>query len=347
MGFLELDKCKFENDLPAEKTPDGMKIGKEFREKGGSIYNEGSIIIKQTNFIRCYAGEGGAIYNSDIGEIDLSGCMFKSCKALNGNGGAIYNHGTIKYDGLTFIECSSEKIRGKNGGAIYSPNSEVLLDGPIFFKNCRAERGGAIYAKNITFRNIKNLGYDVDNAFDNCYARTRGGAIYTENDVFFSNIDAEISFINCTSTGEGGAIYAFNQVSSNNVYNNQTVHFSNCCTSQISLGGAIYTGTIDANNFSFENCSAELGGAVFSRQYSLFDDCKFTENKAVHGGAIYNVNSKLDLINCEFIDNGLLIDVRSGGMIKSKGSALYCKSYKATDCIFSGNEDSEIIGDKL
>ncbi|WP_405294547.1 hypothetical protein [Methanobrevibacter sp.] len=137
---------------------------------GGSIYNEGAVLLKNCNFSdNSVKNEGGAIYNSQSGAIKIVKCNFLNNDAQN-YGGAISSYGEIDIEESSFNNCYSTY-----GGAISSYNYGTISYS-TFTANL-ATYGGAIYNHLPDDRKIFSSLNTFYSNFTNNEA-TDGGAIY-------------------------------------------------------------------------------------------------------------------------------------------------------------------------
>ena len=191
------------------------------------------------------------------------------------------------------------------GGAIYNDSGRVrIIENSLFQGNHAGETtasgdnlGGAIYNKNgrLTV---------VNSTFDLNFAAGSGGAIFSGRDVFDESgglvlID-DSSFISNTALQDGGAIYLINETNGVLI---TTSDFSE--NGADDSGGAIYSEASDltANLDTFENNTAALGGAIFSKRLTegslssyKSKQSEFTRNTASEiGGAIFSENSDITL----------------------------------------------------
>jgi hypothetical protein len=160
------------------------------------------------------AGDGGAIYNA--GTLALSGCWLFYNRADPGNGGAIQNSGMLTVSNCTFSSNRSYPASPSQGGAINNLGT-LVVNNSLFWYN---DSGGT------------NVGYGG--------AIATTGALTVNNTTFYQN--------SCGSGygGLGGALY----------YSGYALTVNNCtfsqnyCTAQgtYSSGGAIYLNVYGGGN---------------------------------------------------------------------------------------------------
>ena len=108
-------------------------------EKGGGIYNKGTVTQNGGHIDSNTAEQGGGIYNTGVYEAP-SGSLSKNQAVL---GGGVYNEGTITLSGVSSTMCSAEE----KGGAVYQTETGTISYRPgssIDFPS--AKYGGGIFS---------------------------------------------------------------------------------------------------------------------------------------------------------------------------------------------------------
>jgi uncharacterized membrane protein len=207
------------------------------------------------------ADAGGGIYNRNA-NLTLYGVSIYSSTARYGGG--FYNHfGTTSYYNLfpdpndpninddtprlSHLEHNEGSGTGHRGGAVYTYQGLVLLDGLVIRHNT-AESGGAIYLQASGFRGENLI------LAENSATTVGGGAIYNTG---FNNVLWHTTIYSNTATNNGGGIY--------NDSGNLTVNSSIFQGNTASFGGAIHVqgGSVTSNyNYYFDNEDPELGGSI-------------------------------------------------------------------------------------
>ncbi len=146
---------------------------------GGALNNvaNATATIKGT-IQNCKAYNGGAIYNAANGEVVIEeDAILSGNSAVNGNGGAIRNLGS-----LTITKATMKNNRGiknnstyGNGGAVYNSGKLVAID--VTFKGNSATSGGAIY-NNIVSKSTATIEILGGAFVENSASNGTGGAIY-------------------------------------------------------------------------------------------------------------------------------------------------------------------------
>ncbi len=156
----------------------------------GTIYNDGGVLVVQDTTIsnNTATGNGGAIYNTGTLEIVSSENSQTPTKILNNiatNGGAIYNNsnGTAT---IVDVEISNNTATD-NGGAIYNKDSAIIALSSITFAQNGAGTAGAIYNSAVG----ASLIFASDCTFNNNYS-TNTTYGYNTPDVYLSK-DSYIS----------------------------------------------------------------------------------------------------------------------------------------------------------
>ncbi len=235
---------------------------------------------------------------------------------------------TVILDGFT-IRDGAIADDGPNslGGAMYT-TAQVNLNRIMFTAN-RARRGSVTYmiggnASGSTFNNIITRGN---------YANNLGQYVIVFPD--------DVSFTNCIFDGEGipaADRMLFVQQAGNFVIDSCTFRG---ITTPASNGSALYT-TGNQNqtitNTTFEDCSANFGGAILmfgdaevNDSSTVFRNCQFLGNTAARtGGAVYIQDERFEFTDCSFSDNS-----GNAGTVGMFGSA--ADKYSFANCTFTDN----------
>ncbi|ANH78256.1 polymorphic outer membrane protein middle domain-containing protein [Candidatus Chlamydia sanziniae] len=227
-----------------------------------------------------------------------------------------------------------------SGGGLACRNINISNNvGDIFFEqNASADMGGAIYAaqacivsnnRNYTFaRNYTQK--NVSNPSNTC----SGGAIYADGCTISNNL-GKGNFSNNLALSKGGAIYTTNNLT---ILNNTKAILinSNQCNAAKSLGGAVYTAgsmIVSGNKqpIVILNNTAGQGGAIFAEENLVISDneeiIEFANNTAF--GNVWEVGwnpggGAIMSLSCILENNrrGLIFDnnhsYRNGGVFNCK-----------------------------
>ncbi|WP_407414682.1 C1 family peptidase [Methanobrevibacter sp.] len=280
---------------------------------GGNIYATGPTHIGRSVFINSTGSTGTAIYCNETLTVTDSG--FANLIS-DENGGAIYT------SNITIIKnCIFNNNTAQWGGSIYSLSNITIINST--FTNSKSKYSAAVFAQgNISIS---------DSYFVNLYANTTAGAIGIRqpNIIEINNC----TFANDIAEKNGGGVY----IDMGNNYKDFNTHITNSSFFNCSgdFGGALVQleGNLTIENSVFSNNTAEYdGGAVYVSYTNLnldnntFDSNNIINNKTYNGGAIYcdmsrvnatdliftdndvnavyAYNCLLNMINCEFENNG-------------------------------------------
>lgn len=251
-------------------------IYREIYEKGGSIINEGNLLLDTVTFMNNFGFWGGAIYND--GELTITNSIFEFNKA-QGSGGAIYSKGDIQINGTSYI--TNEAVSGY-GGAIYQEDSALSIAASVFSanENIEGDGGGAV--------------------------AQIGGSLTIAGSIFDSNRHHHRGSVVGQGIAEnigGGAIFLMGV--DFKVSNSQ---FSNNSTNE--QGGAI---SLSDEAWVYENIAGwddpkyeltEAGININPNAGALIEGCAFLSNQAeTASGAIHNQKGQLTLKSSTFSDN--------------------------------------------
>lgn len=244
-----------------------------------------------SNFI---SGDGGAIYND--GTVNITNSILSSNKANDGlgaAGGAINNRNILNITNSIFKANSSDDW----GGAIYSSNA-LDIKSSIFSENFANQDGGA----------INNTGGKLtieDSSFVNNKANGLGGAIYNNNGTVTINaINNNVEFTENIAGGDSNAIHNNgNTIVKLNATSGNSIIFNDKITStggviEINGESANSEGAIEINNLvsggtvSLENGTVKFG--TYNGNIGEFDqnvNFEYTNGAvSLQNGAIGNVN---------------------------------------------------------
>ena len=238
---------------------------------------------------------GNAVFSGNLANIDGGGIYAESSSGVDISGNVEFEGNSAKHSGgCIFVDtflilqgnCSFTKCSGRNGGAIYSKNTQVTLNGTnVFSANRATSLGGGIYSHK------SSLGLTGDNIFTANCAGSRGGGIYAQETTIRLS-DAVLLHSNVAQL-DGGGVYA---VGSN-------LNFSGSITirnNTAELGGGVYsdnnTFNINGRNVLELNGAIFYGGSIYIRRtsFTLAGNNTFFANSAGEGGGIYaEANSTL------------------------------------------------------
>jgi len=282
-----------------------MAGGSAMRNFGGTAKNctflQNTVQIEGTGFGRGLGIEGGAIVN--VGSTPtFQDCAFieNICFTNSGGGlgGAVFNDGSH----CTFTNClfrgnvatASEDESAGGGGAICNHRSNPTLQNCTFVGNLGLRsKGGCLY-------NFVNSNPIIKDCVFTDNSSNYGGAIFCLSSspqltdcVFLRN--------RALNSGPGGAIAS----------NSDSRPVLTGCVFKANSaygGGALQNGWNchpEMINCLFSGNEAVLGGSLYNTHaMPKLINCSFSKNRAQEkGGAIFGINSELEVANCIFWDN--------------------------------------------
>lgn len=271
--------------------------------------------------------QGGAIcINADMSKVNIIGCLFSNCKALDGGAIAfrVYEqtNANALIDKCVFYNCKATSGTGY-GGAIYcmgtgdgtyAPKFYGLTVSNCAFNNCDAKNGGAFFAADKTEDGLTNgpqftNGISITNtSFSGCDATGRAGAIFFRPYKCNNFTVSGCTFTSCTASLDGGAIILAGNAAVKHTKVTINAVFNNCTVQEyggaVSINSGSYTDGIYLDGSTFTNCTSaptdstdtshkekSEGGAVFVRPVAcnVFSmvGCAFSEcTSELYGGAV-------------------------------------------------------------
>jgi predicted outer membrane repeat protein len=230
---------------------------------GGAIYTKGTVVVKNSDFYKNKAGNGGDIYVS-YGEVTVDSCKFNESEANNYyGGGSIYSeYSDVSVSRSVFYKTSATYINspqsyGTAGSAIYAFESTLMVSDSVVYKTVTSGYDylyGSIYLSGLTttatISGSKFIGNHLDCSDSSC--GEYGAAIY-----------------NYYSSGKQGDLTIKNTLFSDNVAEDG--------------GGAIY-GHATILNSTIVNNSAKYGGGIYFTNESEIKDSIIWGNTASGSG---------------------------------------------------------------
>ena len=276
---------------------------------GGAIINYGKLTVNAGIFKDNSAKYGGAISSiSSNSELTVNGGSFENNKSTGKWGGAIVAKNKVSVKNATF----DANVSG-NGGAIfaYDANDAAIVN--CTFKNNSAtnentvKHGGALFVNGGKDVSIKN------NIFNNNTAQD-GGAL------FVSDVEGNIEGNTFEENFAERFSSAFHvkdssvSITSNTFKNNGKNEDKVTSAGTLMVESVKNNGVIEANGNTFENNTADLGGAAVVQAGTVdFNGCSFNKNNAAeYGGAMYiTKNATVNITNSKFVGNS----AKRGGAI--------------------------------
>lgn len=326
------DKCKLIVNGGTFKNNDAQNS----RFGGGAIFNdeEAETIINGGNFEgNKAAGYGGAVIN--YGKLTVNDGTFKGNEAKNGGAiSSIASNSELTVNGGSF---ENNKSTGKWGGAIVAKN-KVSVKNATFDGNVSGN-GGAIFAYDADNAAIENCTFK-NNSVTNEKTVKHGGALFVNDS---KNVSIKSNTFIKNMAKDGGALHitgvegviegntfeenfaerfssAFHVKDSSVSITSNTFKNNGKNADKVTSAGTLMVesvknnGVIEANGNTFENNTADLGGAAVVQAGTVdFNGCSFNKNNAAeYGGAIYiTKNATVNITNSKFVGNS----AKRGGAI--------------------------------
>jgi len=294
--------------------------------KGGSAFLDGALLSGNA----ATAGAGGGLYNF-AGYLDVENASFLANSATNAGGG-LYNVG-IEGRETRVVDATFADNSAQNGGALFVYGGALSLTDARFQRNETLDSGGAIYVDSNAELQLVDAAFSANRAdgdggalcnvgvltvdgarFDGDSAKGDGGSVFSTG--YFEIRDA--AFANASATN-GGAL-AVESESTGSISWILATSFENCVAN---VGGALsLDGSLSGAELRFADCSATSGGGAVSNAGTLvlsgvdFDAC----GAGSDGGALLNwTGANLTLADATVanaVSNG-----ESGGGLANYGAA--------------------------
>ena len=256
-------------------------------------------------------------YSTNINSLNIVGEENKNITISGNNKTQILNiySTTINISNVNFRDTQLD-----SSSSIYASSSTVNFINCTFSNNYRKDYGAGIYASYSTV-NLNSCRFNNNTA-------DYGGAIYLSR----SNMTVDSSQFNDNIAFSGAAIYALNS--------KVIVNASNYTGNNASFGASIFNlkSNITCNNTRFDRNSAlYYGGAIthLSEGKNFINNSYFTSNTARYGGAIYVMQSDLNITSSVFEEN----TAESASSVYAYNNTLTIKS----SCLVDDNSNSSII----
>ncbi len=331
-GIMEITNSLFENNKSSYLIPESNDSSSYAY---GTIFNQGTLIVRETDFFNNAMGSGGAIYNEGITSIYDSNFIGNDA---NGLGGAITNAtgGTLNIHNSVFdantSNSASAAINSAYGGNVNIIGSTIRNHSIISDAdsgNYDRDNGGAMYFYGVEFLRDENYQLIFDKN-GHAIVKTPSGHLYIENS----------QFINNTVSRGGGAVYSTGYATIiNTLFENNSSDLKDGVENPDSFNAGTAGAFYDYNytdlptiikGSTFRRNSAYSAGAIYHPAgHLIIDDTLFEYNSAIDvggGGALMNGGvGSLVLTNSHFIENNAGLGGAFSQM--SENSAYIANSY--------------------
>ena len=276
---------------------------------GGAIINYGKLTVNAGTFKANEAKNGGAISSiASNSELTVNGGSFENNKSTGTWGGAIVAKNKVSVKNTTF----DANISG-NGGAIFAYDADSAAIENCTFKNNNAtnnktvKHGGALFVNGGKDVSIKNNTFIKNTAKDGGALHITGVEGVIEDNTFEENFAERYSSAFHLKDSSVA-------ITSNTFKNNGKNEDKVTSAGTLMVESVKNNGVIEANGNTFENNTANLGGAAVLQAGTVdFNGCSFNKNNAAeYGGAMYiTKNATANITNSKFEENS----AKRGGAI--------------------------------
>ncbi|MCI7290851.1 MAG: hypothetical protein MR504_01470, partial [Methanobrevibacter woesei] len=351
---LVLDSDVTMTDAEADRYTNGITINKDItidakghtidaRELGRifNIANGATLTLNNAVLINGRADKGGAIYND--GTLNINNVTFKDNAADNW-GGAIYDNGVVTVVDSTFngndIINRGSSSTDYGGAAIFS-NGDLKVDNSIFTNNIKNYENGDCLTGAIT-------SYGDVTVTNSYFANNSGrwGAAFSSAD--YNDKDLVTIIDNCTFIDNrglyGAGIWSWGTDFSitDSIFTDNTAFGKGNMTPNNNNGGAIAvygatsTGVISGSTFIGND--AHYGGAIAIAENDgiLIKDSTFINNTAIAGGGAVEFDAALAGTNNVTIENSTFI----GNSAAQGGAITTSEKLTVTGSTFINNTDN-------
>ena len=295
---------------------------------GGGILNRGVLTLSSSLLVANAApnGDGGGIYNTSTGTLNMLGSTLGDNSALF-RGGGLYNEGTLTGNG------SFDGNSAESGGGIMN-NGTVTVNFSTFGNNMAENGGGGIY-NNIDSTLTMSNSYVITNTANN-----DGGGINNFGTLTVSHSTLRGNKATGGSLNEGGAIYNFGTLN---------MLGSTLSGNSASIGGGIDNNTNSkltvSNSTLSGNESFADGGGIFNKGTLTVTNSTLSANNAGFGSGsgIYLHLGALTLRNTIIANSPNGDDcVNNGGTITQTHNLI--ENSAANACGIANGANGSIIG---
>ena len=283
-----------------------------------TIDGGGNITISGNNATR-------VLYISGGGTLRLRNITVSNGYSSGGDGGAIYNSGSLTVTACKFI--NNQTSASWSGGAI-------ITYGPLNISNSefggnKGGGGGAVYPRwGNSVTTITGCNFHDNEAINGSGAGYGGALLLWDGpSVTISNS----TFSNNKARGGGGAIF----VLANSTLNvSKTTLSGNGVPFQYNGGGIYNLGNTTLTNVILEANSATGGGGIYNAGTVTLSDVTVSGNAGSFGCGIFSSNGAATLTNTTLSGNfvGYRVGTRGGGMYVDLGRTML------TNVTLSGND---------
>ncbi len=304
---------------------------------GGRNASDGKTVIETKDLVfqdntRIVVDAGAELNLSDAGNVIIRNNTYADD---HGNGGAIYNQGTMTFRATDFTGNSSLV----DGGAIYNNGGTLNINGGNFENNRASQNGwddegyaGAIFDKG----ELKIVGTETDKVSFEQNVGYSGGAIYGSKNTSKGMTITNAEFEDNHAVADAGALGIFNDAKSvltnvdfedNTVavkYGKDVIKLEDI--TEADGGGAIQLGQLASatlNNVHFEhNISGVRGGAISARHF---------------GDEVLEINNSDFEHNISYTQGGAIANGFAGKVVSNSVDYMSNIAYESGGAIYNGS----------
>lgn len=204
-GTLSLTSCTFTNCQPSSSS-----------SNGGAVYCSGTSIVNiaTSEFIGCYAKQGGAVFVDTDGEVTITDTKFRYCAGTS-RGGSVYSSSMV----FVYKDCEMDSssstgyfggglaIHGSSQGTERHNKPSVTISSSSF-TNCSVGSGSSGGGGMIIETGTVEISYCY---FYMCYSKSWGGGLTLAPNTGYCFVYhvtvTQCSFKECKAKQAGGGLY--------------------------------------------------------------------------------------------------------------------------------------------
>ena len=316
-------------------------------DKGGAIYNDGSLTLSDVKLSDNAADSyGGAAYFNK-GFVTITDSVFENNVATAEGGAVDFSHASVKDLVVSINNSSFVGNKAPVAGAIFT-NVDSKITNSKFINNSAAKIGGAICNVNdLTVENSKFVN-NTPQAIHNSKELHLGIETFTDLQNAIDLVDGILTLDSDIAMTDDEAAGFVNGVAINK---NIRIDGKGHTIDAKNLGRIFSIGegfTVTLTNATLINGKADKGGAIYNDGSLTLSDVKLSDNAAdSYGGAVFN-NGELVVGNSVFDSNDIVN--RGSASVDYGGAAIYnwydgtltvsnsnftnnIKNYKNGDCL--------------
>jgi CSLREA domain-containing protein len=296
-------------------------------DRGGGIYNDGTLILSTSTVNGNQASWGGGIYSTSTGAVTINASVISTNIATTDGAGLYNNYGTMIIENGSVVGgagAGNTAIGGASAGGIFNYGGNLTINASTVSHNTSANSAGGIMVHggmasitNATVAENMATLYDGGGLFVSAYAGNttvinsaisgnnagrNGGGIYSEG-----NLMLEVSTVSSNSSiAHGGGVWSNATLT---IQNGSMIGDDNVS----GTGGGIYNNgmlTINASTVSGNRGTSDWGGGIFNDTSgnATVDASTIINNWSYSGGGIFNQGTLLVRNGSKLLSNSVNYD---------------------------------------